>query len=522
MNPKRLGLLGLVVLLLVLYNGAQTDLMAMRTTTTLKPGTHKMQRYGPSLEWLDRAMDASSEKGPKDEYSAKLDFRVLSSLMVAGLASGFKSPVANLLWMKSDEYWHKGMTSRQNPLMEMVVTLDPQFIEAWSTAGWHWAYNIYADIPMNKAYKGNDQLIREKQERAIGVGLDYLRRGSAINPDTYRLWFEYGYTRAEKAGLYDEETVRLYRIARSKADARDVELGSTDASGKPRVRHNGLDTIGRDIGHLYESMPDLDKALDQYGDDLLQLKGKPQQRALLDAAGEYWHRYGSDYYVIGDLYQGGDATVKAQIKKLVPDVERLIKAQQMRRIAERTTNGDGSQPTGAYVTISARYIPAWKLMKAGKLQEAVNTMIGVMNADPHYHLQGLPVLAKVFEIRGDAPPAIAARLKELRGMEKEQTQGIGLHLLATLYEKMANAAKDSAQKKAFYKLAYETWYRSRVRDELDYYAKENTLKYEDQYHFTPPQAIIDQVNKSRKSGTVDAAPEAPPNVRQYYHSEQDE
>ena len=51
--------------------------------------------------------------------------------------------------MKSDEYWHEGLFTRQVPLMEAVVTLDPQFIDAWSTAGWHWAYNIYADIPTN-------------------------------------------------------------------------------------------------------------------------------------------------------------------------------------------------------------------------------------------------------------------------------------------------------------------------------------------------------------------------------------
>src|SRR5687768_6236624 len=208
MNPKRWGLLALGIILLTLYNGAQPDLRAMRTHEGKKPGTSKPQRYGPSLEWLDRAMAASSDKGPRGEYSAKLDFRVLSSLMVAGLASGFKSPVANLLWMKSDEYWHKGMATRQNPLMEMVVTLDPQFIEAWSTAGWHWAYNIYADIPT--AYKGQPKVIREKQEKAIDTGLDYLQRGATMNPDTYRLWFEYGYTRAEKAGIYDEKTIELY------------------------------------------------------------------------------------------------------------------------------------------------------------------------------------------------------------------------------------------------------------------------------------------------------------------------
>ena len=122
--------------------------------------------------------------------------------MVAGLASGFKSQVANLLWMKSDEYWHQGLFTRQVPLMEAVVTLDPQFIDAWSTAGWHWAYNIYADIPTNPDnIKAGPETIRTKQEDAVKTGLDYLDRGSNLNPDTYRLWFEYGWTRAEKPDI---------------------------------------------------------------------------------------------------------------------------------------------------------------------------------------------------------------------------------------------------------------------------------------------------------------------------------
>ena len=100
--------------------------------------------------------------------------------------------------MKSDEYWHKGLTTRQNPLMEAVVTLDPQFIDAWSTAGWHWAYNIYADIELNPKYKNNPKMMRKLQEQAIETGLDYLRRGSEQNPEKYRLWFEHGWTRAKK------------------------------------------------------------------------------------------------------------------------------------------------------------------------------------------------------------------------------------------------------------------------------------------------------------------------------------
>ena len=105
MNPKKWGAVGLIAVLLTLYNGAQADLIAFRANTTVWPGTHIAERYGPSLAWLDRLM-----KGREDEknHRVKLDFTVLSSMMVAGLASGFKSQVANLLWMKSDEYWHRG------------------------------------------------------------------------------------------------------------------------------------------------------------------------------------------------------------------------------------------------------------------------------------------------------------------------------------------------------------------------------------------------------------------------------
>jgi hypothetical protein len=125
------------------------------------------------MAWLDRLRNAQTDKNV-----VKLDFRVLSSMMIAGLASGFKSQVANLVWMKSDEYWHKGLVTRQVPLMEVVVTLDPQFVDAWSTAGWHWAYNIYADVETNEIYKRDPKLVRQQQEIAIDTGLDYLRRGS--------------------------------------------------------------------------------------------------------------------------------------------------------------------------------------------------------------------------------------------------------------------------------------------------------------------------------------------------------
>jgi hypothetical protein len=444
-------------------------------------------------------------------HYVKFDLRLLSSMMIAGLASGFKSQVANLLWMRSDEYWHKGLTTRQVSIMEAVVTFDPQFIEAWSTAGWHWAYNIYADLELNPDIKKNPKLLRQKQDIAVNTGIDYLKRGAEQNPDTYRLWFEQAYTRANKWGSYDEDTVNLLRKARSRPDARSMEREVRNKSGEivsETVLNVGLDTVGHTIGHIYEERPDIDKALDMWGKDLL--KASPQEIKSLNTIGEYWRRYGKAYELIGQLYAGGDPAIKARIKQLVPDVERLLAADKVRISME----GRGSTPLGAYKTIAGRYLVPWTLLKQGKLQQAADTILGVMNADPRYHLTGLDAVAKVLEIKGDAPNEIKRQIKEIRDEEKSSSQDIGLKMLARIYEDQANQEKDSTKKMALLHKAYESWYRARARNELDFYAKRQTYRFEDKYGFKKPQAIVDAIQKSRQSGgSVNAAP--PPNIEKY-------
>lgn len=534
---KRWGLAGSALVLLVLYNAGQADLSRFRTmnfgpeknpemeakTNEQKKIKRQLQkeRYGPSLAWLSNVMRASGGQVPgmENQYSPKLDARVLSSLMVAGLASGFKSQVANLLWMKSDEYWHKGLLTRQNPLMEMVVTLDPQFIEAWSTAGWHWAYNIYADIPMNDVYKGikpeklRDKTIRETQQNAIDTGLGYLSRGANMNPETYRLWFEWGWTRAEKAGYYNEETVELFKTARKQTDAREIEKTNViDGKQVTTKEQGGLDVVGHTIAHIYEKTPIVDQALKMWGGDLL--KGTPAELARLTTVGKYWRLYGSDYQLIAQLYRSGDTIIKSRIRQLVPDIDGLVKAQEMREKMQTR----GGTPTGAFVTIAARYLPAWKLREQKRYKEAVDNLIGVMNANPRYHLTDLDTMGKIYELRGDAPAAIKSQLDNLRQIERTATQDIGLHFLALLYGDMETVAKTEQEKKAYQHLAYETWYRSRERDQLDFYALRKTREYEDKYDFSAPKNIIDEIKKSRKSGDVKASPALPPNVEQYYQA----
>jgi tetratricopeptide (TPR) repeat protein len=260
-----------------------------------------------------------------------------------------------------------------------------------------------------------------------------------------------------------------------------------------------MDLVGRNIGHVYERIPDIDKALAQYRELLRADAGKgalptDEEMALMRVAGEAWGRYGKNYDIIVGTYQDGDTTIKAQIKKMVPNIEQLVAAQAVRN----KMGGRESQATGAYVSIVARYLPAWELMKADKLPQAINAIIGVMNADTRYHLQGLPVYEQVLAMRGDAPAAIKAAVEDVKKSERSSSQEMGLHLLAKIYEKQGN-----------WKKAYETWYRARERSTLNFYAQRNAHLLEDRFDFKPPQHIITAVKESRRGGEPNAAPPMP-------------
>jgi hypothetical protein len=201
------------------------------------------------------------------------------------------------------------------------------------------------------------------------------------------------------------------------------------------------------------------------------------------------------------------------VRKLIPDVERMA-------AAHGTRNEMGAREalaTGAFVTLAARYLPTQKLVEAGKIQEAINTILGVMNVVPKYHLQGLPAFARVLELRGDSPAAIKKIMDDSRAVERDATQEIGLHFLAKLYEKAAAETTNPKLKTKYVRLAYETWYRARERSALNFYARRNAQLLADKYQFEPPQAVIEEVSKARSTGKVNVAP--PPNVPQYANEE---
>ncbi|MBI5119012.1 hypothetical protein HZA56_21315 [Candidatus Poribacteria bacterium] len=105
------------------------------------------------------------------------------SANVGALVLGFRKLVADLLWLKVDQYWHLGMVQRMLPAMETVVTLDPHFIEAYALGAWHLAYNVTVMF----------HSLDEKM-KYIDQGIHLLEKGIKSNPRNSKLYAELGFT----------------------------------------------------------------------------------------------------------------------------------------------------------------------------------------------------------------------------------------------------------------------------------------------------------------------------------------
>jgi tetratricopeptide (TPR) repeat protein len=105
------------------------------------------------------------------------------SANVGALVLGFRKLVADMLWLKVDEYWHLGLAQRMLPMMETVVALDPYFIEAYALGAWHLAYNVALLFPS-----------ADEKMKYINQGIKLLEKGIKNNPRSSKLYAELGHT----------------------------------------------------------------------------------------------------------------------------------------------------------------------------------------------------------------------------------------------------------------------------------------------------------------------------------------
>ncbi|MEI8342012.1 MAG: hypothetical protein WCH43_10830 [Verrucomicrobiota bacterium] len=113
--------------------------------------------------------------------------------------SGFRSIVADLLWIKAHTEWEKTEWGTMALLFNTVTALQPRNVMFWEMSAWHMAWN--ASLSALQDPKQPSMKMRLKAQREyFDLGRDFLIRGIQNNPDRYKLYEQLAYLYKEKYG----------------------------------------------------------------------------------------------------------------------------------------------------------------------------------------------------------------------------------------------------------------------------------------------------------------------------------
>src|SRR6266850_6708096 len=101
--------------------------------------------------------------------------------------SGFRSLVADALFIQAHMAWERTEWGRVLFLFRQVTTLQPRAILFWDIAAWHMAWNA-STAAMNDSAQPRLALRIKAQREYFQLGKDFLERGIKNNPDRPQLY----------------------------------------------------------------------------------------------------------------------------------------------------------------------------------------------------------------------------------------------------------------------------------------------------------------------------------------------
>ncbi|HJX26090.1 MAG TPA: hypothetical protein VJ252_08030 [Chthoniobacterales bacterium] len=117
-----------------------------------------------------------------------LNFREqLSQLGFIAALSGFRSIVADILFIQANVAWERAEWGRVFVLFRQVTTLQPRTVLFWDMAAWHMAWNASA-AALNDRAQPRLALRIKAQREFFAIGRDFLERGIENNPEKPRLY----------------------------------------------------------------------------------------------------------------------------------------------------------------------------------------------------------------------------------------------------------------------------------------------------------------------------------------------
>ncbi|HZJ14733.1 MAG TPA: hypothetical protein VFD27_06775 [Chthoniobacteraceae bacterium] len=138
-------------------------------------------------------------------HGAKFDLDMRQRLGQGGFIaalSGFRSLVADILWLEAYSAWTRTEWGRMKLLFDTVTSLQPRNVIFWDESAWHMAWN--ASVAAYYDPKQPREALRIRAQREyFKIGEQYLLDGIKNNPDRWQLYIRLGALYSDKLRLND-------------------------------------------------------------------------------------------------------------------------------------------------------------------------------------------------------------------------------------------------------------------------------------------------------------------------------
>ena len=136
----------------------------------------------------ERAIFAQHRQEHFRSVEFNLDLREkLGQLGFIAALSGFRSIVADMLFIQAHVAWERTEWGRVLLLFRHVTTLQPRAILFWDMAAWHMAWNASVAATNDRTQPRLALRIKAQREY-FALGKDFLERGVKNNPDRPQLY----------------------------------------------------------------------------------------------------------------------------------------------------------------------------------------------------------------------------------------------------------------------------------------------------------------------------------------------
>jgi len=148
---------------------------------------------------LEVALDRDQQAARLRQTALDLELRdrVGQSGFLAAL-SGFRSPLAALLWIEAHSAWERLEWGRMVGIFDTVTTLQPRSETYWDMAAWHMAWNASVAALQDETVQ-SEALRGHHAQEYIDLGRQILENGVRNNPESAFLHRQLGVLLRDKA-----------------------------------------------------------------------------------------------------------------------------------------------------------------------------------------------------------------------------------------------------------------------------------------------------------------------------------